>query len=524
MNVAIYRRVSTKAQTDGFSLDEQLERLGALAEELGSTFEDFCDPGRSGETLDGRPAMTELLSRLDEFDAVLVVDDSRLARNELVAAVIREKLRTSDTLLITPSGAIDLNDPSAQFASGVLGLASQFEQRLRTRKTVDGLRDAAKKGYWPGGPPPYGYSLAVVDLTRHKKLIIDDDEARFIKAAVKLILEEGHSTYSACAELNARGFRTRKKQRLWQHPNLCHQLHKPHLTGTWIYNQGGRPIVVPIPAILTEDEWTRLQQAIKGTPNPLRKQRSYPLSGRSGNRVHCQCGGQFTGLRRKEKDKRPYYRCNRTETHWGAQRCTFYPRTYRAIEIERAVWEQVVAVLNDEDYLLSLAVEYLSEQKLDEDTLQQRKVLEVDADRLRREQKAIVRELAATERLDLLKDTLEDIDTDLEEVEAKLENLPSPTGSPDLASLDSVIGALTASARKRLTNPSPKLMAEIFALLEIQVTRVAADRFEGTGIVPISGDDSSLDGLLNGDVGKMTAPVHAPLRRRSGRVVDAALP
>ena len=31
---------------------------------------------------------------------------------------------------------------------------------------------------------------------------------------------------------------------------------------------------------------------------------------------------------------------------------------------------------------------------------------------------------------------------------------------------------------------------------------VAADRFEGTGIIPIPGDQSLFDGLLNGDVGK----------------------
>ena len=231
-NIATYRRVSTAHQTEGFSLDQQLERLVALAEKRGATYEDFCDAGRSGETLDGRPAMTELLARLDEFDAVAVVDDSRLARSEMVAAVIREKLRNSDTLLITTSGEVDLNDPSAQFASGVLGLASQLEQRLRSQKSIAALRRTAEAGYWPGGPAPFGYRLAKDDETSHTKLVIDDDEATFLKAAVTLILEEGHSTYSACAELNARGFRTRKERRLWQHPNLCHQLRKSHLTGT----------------------------------------------------------------------------------------------------------------------------------------------------------------------------------------------------------------------------------------------------------------------------------------------------
>ena len=111
---ALYRRVSTPSQVDGFSLDTQLEQLSKLAETAGYLWEDFCDPGISGEKLEERPALVDLLSRLDEFEAVLVVDDSRLARDELVAAVIRDHLRRASVKLITPSGETDLTDPAGR--------------------------------------------------------------------------------------------------------------------------------------------------------------------------------------------------------------------------------------------------------------------------------------------------------------------------------------------------------------------------------------------------------------------------
>ena len=72
---AVYRRVSTPSQVEGFSLDTQLDQLSRLAEAGGYQWEDFCDPGISGEKFEERPALLELLSRLDEFDAVLVVEN-----------------------------------------------------------------------------------------------------------------------------------------------------------------------------------------------------------------------------------------------------------------------------------------------------------------------------------------------------------------------------------------------------------------------------------------------------------------
>ena len=69
---ALYRRVSTAGQLDGFSLQLQLDTLSDLAVAQGYEWDDFCDPGRSGELLEERPALMAMLGQLERFDAVLV--------------------------------------------------------------------------------------------------------------------------------------------------------------------------------------------------------------------------------------------------------------------------------------------------------------------------------------------------------------------------------------------------------------------------------------------------------------------
>ena len=63
---AIYVRVSTRHQAeDGFSLDDQRDKLTAYAEDREWNYQIYEDAGVSGETLDGRPGMVELLAAVE---------------------------------------------------------------------------------------------------------------------------------------------------------------------------------------------------------------------------------------------------------------------------------------------------------------------------------------------------------------------------------------------------------------------------------------------------------------------------
>ena len=82
----IYTRVSTAAQTEGYSLEAQEESLKEYAEyrEL-QIAGNYCDAGKSGKNIKGRPAfrqmMTDIKTQKDDIAFVLVFKLSRFGRN-----------------------------------------------------------------------------------------------------------------------------------------------------------------------------------------------------------------------------------------------------------------------------------------------------------------------------------------------------------------------------------------------------------------------------------------------------------
>ncbi len=344
---AIYRRVSTAKQTDGFSLDIQLERLVERASELGYEWTDFCDPGLSGETLEDRPAMIDLLSRLDEFDAVMVVEESRLARDEFPAAQIRRRLRLAGIRLITLSGETDLTDYRDEFTSGIMLQAAQLEQRIRTHRMITGLDEAAQRGLWTGGPPPYGYRL-VTSPDGHTTLDVEASEVAVLHKAVELIIDDGLSVIDATNRLNALGYRTRSGNP-WRYRNLRTQLIRRHLIGEIPYKGPDGTIARSFTPLIPRDRYEDLQALLNvRNTGPKSKQRTYPFSGR----IPCRCGqGQLIGTWRNDRQAR-YYLCNRSESPGiDGHRCTEKPRQRRAEQIEEPIWNAITAMLSKPERL-----------------------------------------------------------------------------------------------------------------------------------------------------------------------------
>ena len=82
----IYIRVSTTMQVDGYSLEAQKERLMKFAEfQEMEVVREYCDAGRSGMSIKGRPAFMEMMDDIscekDEISCVLVFKLSRFGRN-----------------------------------------------------------------------------------------------------------------------------------------------------------------------------------------------------------------------------------------------------------------------------------------------------------------------------------------------------------------------------------------------------------------------------------------------------------
>src|SRR5205085_2847861 len=135
---AVYVRVSTDEQRkSGLSLQDQRETLTALAQREHLEVRVYEDAGRSGETIE-RPQLQRLLSDVERGDVarVFVIDQSRLSRDDLVAATVRSKLKRAAVPIQTPAGIVDWDAPESVFTASVLALAAALEQQQRTLKST----------------------------------------------------------------------------------------------------------------------------------------------------------------------------------------------------------------------------------------------------------------------------------------------------------------------------------------------------------------------------------------------------
>ena len=487
---AAYLRVSTRHQAeDGFSLDDQRTTLTTIAAARGWNITIYEDAGLSGETIEGRPGMMALLAAVDRGDhhALLVVDDSRLARDDLPAAIIRDRLRRAGVTLVTLSGDRDLTDPAQAYVSTVLGANSTFEQSLRTLKTSAGLRSTARAGYWPGGPAPYGYQLAPDPAgSRHKVLAVAEGEASTLRAAASLILDHGHSTWTTARTLNATGRLTRSGTP-WYFRNLAFQLKKPHLTGTYTYNSSDGPITFEIPPILEQGRWDALQALIRGIPTAERRNRFYPLSGH----LHCACGGSLSGVYRKERDTR-FYKCSRATAHHEPDHplCPHYPRYIDADILEATIWSEIRGLLTNPDRLREAAQHHTAQALADAPLRNdQRATITHRLDQLDLEETGVIRTHARDQITDdQLATTLDQITDERATLRSHLRQLDAwdaarRASRTRLSQLDH----LAHQATKNLADATPQEQRRVYQLLNLQLNVTPQRTYEGSGTIPTYG-------------------------------------
>ena len=493
---ALLRRVSTPGQVDGFSLDGQFERLTELAESLGYEWEDFCDAGVSGEKLEERPGLMRLLDQLDRFDAVLVVDESRLARSEKVMFLIRDSLREADVRLITLEGETDLSDPGESTMSAMRALFPIMEQHTRTKRMTEGLERTAQRGLWTGGPAPLGYRL-VKTPTGHTTLELDSNGVEFLELVIGLVVDEGMTVYQAAKRINALGYRTRN-DRPWSHRSLAYQLKRRHLVGEIPYESTDGPIMRRYPPIISEERFTELQAALeRNTRATPRKAHLYPFSGR----IVCECGGHLVGTYRNDRDARYYVCSSNTNSALTGERCPLRPRELKAEPLETLLWEPIRTALANPQRLQEAATLNAHHPGPDPDQLtdtiadRKDKLAGIEAERLRTFQDAKTLGLTNPEiktLLDQLAVKHSELTAELRRLERQAELLQAQVDPLEQAQ------KLASVAVARLDEGDLETQSQLVTLLDIQVKR-SSDAYEITGAIPI--ESPSQDGkIATGDL------------------------
>lgn len=206
--VAIYVRVSTAEQTEGYSIDEQISKLKAYAKiKDWNIYKEYIDPGFSGSNLD-RPAIKQLMNdaRHNKFNGVLVYKLDRLSRSQKdTLYVIEDVLGSHNIDFVSLNENFDTSTPFGKAMIGILSVFAQLEREQIKERMMMGKVGRAKAGKpmsWTR--PPYGY------VYKEGEYIVVPEEAYFVRYIYSKYLE-GESYTTILTKLNADGHITRDK-------------------------------------------------------------------------------------------------------------------------------------------------------------------------------------------------------------------------------------------------------------------------------------------------------------------------
>ena len=525
VSAVTYARVSTDDQgKHGTSIGTQQERTREFVDQCGWVLADeFVDDGVSG-ALEARPGLDALKAQCLQGDiqVMVVTDVDRFSRDLRLQLNLHYELETVYGLRV-----VFLQDPEMSVEMRQInGVFSELERRKIRERTMRGVDAVVSKGYWAGGPPPYGFRVEPVEGTKHKRLAIDVDEASTLRTAVDALVDEGVTTGEVADRLNALGGRSRTGRR-WTHRTVRRTLLDANLSGTWTFaRQRGQaqttarraPVVVAIPEILSLDRHEQLRAALRTTATKRSVNRFYLLS-RDGM-LTMPCGGRAFGTHRDDRGYQQYI-CENRRTN-APVRCEC--RRMNCADLDTVVWDAVVSLLSEPDRLVAMAHDYLG-TSADRERVDRTQIQDVD------------REIVALRRT--LDDTVADylkagvdgrsVKAATANLEADLRGLESHRATLQVWEDQAVdesnrmqrLWELADAAHTRLHDMTPQEQRRVLELLAVQVRATGfatCERCDGSGRIPGG----------RGKLGGHTCPPCAGTRvvpsvEIEGRVRDALL-
>lgn len=276
----------------------------------------------SGETLDSRPGILDLMRRVEspKIKAILCVEPQRLSRGSLkdIGRLV-EVLRYSNTLVLTIQYNYDLRDARDResFERELMRGNEYLEYYKRIQQ--NGRVLSVQNGNYLGNKPPYGYKKVSYKEGKSTCYTLEPipEEAR----VVKLIFEwyrDGLGSHTIARKLNEMGIKTQRGNK-WSAESLAKIRRNEHYIGKVVWNRRqsvktiekgevvvSRPIssdymVFPgrQPAIIDMELWDAVQEIRDKIPPVKNKAKCVnPFAGL----VQCKCGYCMSMRIYKRKD------------------------------------------------------------------------------------------------------------------------------------------------------------------------------------------------------------------------------
>ena len=298
--VACYVRVSTDTQAEqGYSIDEQIERLTAYCHAMGwHVVKFYTDAGYSGGNMN-RPALTDLIAAAQSrlIDAVVVYKLDRLSRSQRDTLTIIEGFLEHGVDFVSMTENFDTSTPFGKATIGILSVFAQLEREQIKERCSLGRVGRAKEGkYRGGGYVPIGYEY------KDGSLIVNPAEAMQVKELHELY-QKGESFRTIARIFAKKGYT--HKYGTWEVYRISRVLRNPLYCGYITHK--GETFKGEHEPIISEETFQRSQDVHKG-----KNTAKSPHLGRSmlGGLLFCaRCGARYGISRNGGHNGRYQYYC-----------------------------------------------------------------------------------------------------------------------------------------------------------------------------------------------------------------------
>ena len=200
-----YIRVSTDMQTE-YSPDSQLKLIKDYASKNNFILSEiYSDEGISGRKADKRPAFKRMIAdaRKKYFDAILIYNTSRFARNHEESIVYRNMLQREGVEVIS------ITQPSVDYKTDILmnPLYAVMDERYSIELSENvkrGMKEKVSRGIYISCAP-LGYKR----IESNKPLKIDENESKLIHWIFDEYIN-GKAMFAIAKELNAKGHKAKR--------------------------------------------------------------------------------------------------------------------------------------------------------------------------------------------------------------------------------------------------------------------------------------------------------------------------
>jgi DNA invertase Pin-like site-specific DNA recombinase len=272
MNTVIYARYSSHSQTEQ-SIEGQLETCYEYAKNNGYTvIGEYIDRAQSGTT-DKREQFQRMISDSDRhtFEAVLVYQLDRFARNRYDSAINKQRLKKNSVRVISARENIS-DDASGILVEGVLESMAEYYSVELSQKIRRGMNINAEKHLSNGSNPGFGYTV-----DEERRFHIDPETAPIVREIFEMYAG-GKTATEIVNYLNGREIRT-SRGNTFNKNSMSRILRNKRYIGNYIYK--GAEIPDAMPRIINDELFNRVQRILdrnKKAPARARAREEYILT------------------------------------------------------------------------------------------------------------------------------------------------------------------------------------------------------------------------------------------------------